>query len=196
MKNWTIEKAYPYVLLVTGFLGLVASFILTYDKIMILKDPNFIPDCNINPIFSCGSVMSKPQAEVFGMPNALFGIIAFSVIVTIAVAMLFGAKFKPLFWKLLFAGTLAGLAGVIYLFFQGIYRINAICPYCAMTWVVVVALVVYTFVWNIKQKYMTVPKTFEQSAKFVVQNHIGVLVVIYLIILGLVLQHFWWYFGS
>lgn len=196
MSKWTVEKAYPYILLVCGMLGLLASFVLTYDKFMILKDPNFVPDCNINPIFSCGSVMSKPQAEIFGMPNTLFGIIAFSVIVTIAASMFFGAKFKPLFWKLFLGGTLAGLAGVIYLFFQGIYRINAICPYCALTWVVVIALVIYTFVWNVKQGYLNVPKSLKRPTALIVQNHLGVLVAVYVLVVALVLQHFWWYFGG
>lgn len=195
LKGLTLEKVYPFIILVAGSLGLLASFILTVDKIKLLKDPTFIPDCNINPIFSCGSVMKTQQAEIFGIPNTLFGILAFSVIITVAICVLFGARMKPWFWRLFTLGTAAGLAGVIYLFFQGIYRINAICPYCALTWVVVLALFIYGLAWNIRQKFIVFPKPFQKLANFIATNHTGILLLTYIGIIVLILNHFWYYFG-
>lgn len=104
----TLEKAFPYLVIVLGALGLLAAFVLTVDKIKLLKDPTFIPDCNINPIFSCGSVMKTQQAEIFGMPNTLVGIIAFSMILAIGFTMLFGARMKPWFWRLFTLGAAGG----------------------------------------------------------------------------------------
>lgn len=194
-KRLTLERAFPYILLTSGALGLYASFVLTIHKIKILKDPSFIPDCNINPIFSCGSIMKTSQAEIFGMPNTLFGIVAFSVIITIGVGMLFGAKFSRWFWRFLNLGVLAGLASVVYLFFQGIYRINAICPYCALTWAVVIALTLYVTLWNLRQGFLPVPKRGQKVIKFLQTNHAGALIMIYVAIVVLLLNRFWYYFG-
>lgn len=191
----TLEKAYPFIVLVLGGLGLLAAFILTVDKIKLLKDPSFIPDCNINPIFSCGSVMKTQQAEIFGIPNTLVGIIAFSMIIAIAVTMLFGARMKPWFWKLFTLGAAGGLADVVYLFYQGIYRINAICPYCALTWTVVIALFVYSLAWSIRQGYIVFPKKLKSVSNFIATNHTGIILLSYIVIVVLILNHFWWYFG-
>ncbi len=196
LKALTLEKAYPYIVLVAGLLGLYASFILTIDKIKLLKDPSFIPDCNINPIFSCGSVMKTQQAEVFGIPNTLFGIIAFSMVVAIAVTLLFGARMKPWFWRLFTLGIAGGVAGVVYLFFQGIYRINAICPYCALTWLVVIALFVYTLAWTIRQGYLVFPGRLKRVGTFISANHTGIILLTYILIAVLLLNHFWYYFGA
>ncbi|NDG09878.1 MAG: Vitamin K epoxide reductase, partial [Actinobacteria bacterium] len=50
--------------------GFIASFLLTVDKIKILKDAKFNPSCNINEVLNCKSVMLSKQAEVFGFPNS------------------------------------------------------------------------------------------------------------------------------
>lgn len=196
MKKLTVQRSFPFIVILTGFLGLVASFMLTVDKIKVLKDPNFIPECNLNPIFSCSSVMSQPQAEIFGIPNTLFGVIAFSAIITIGAAMLFGAKYNKRFWQLFQLGALAGLGGVIYLFFQGMYRIGAVCPWCALTWVSVIALNLYLLVWNITNGHINAPAKLKSFSKFLQTNHLGILVSIYLLIVVLILNRFWYYFGA
>lgn len=196
MKKLTLNQSFPFVVIVTGFLGLLASFMLTVDKIKVLKDPNFIPECNLNPIFSCSSVMSQPQAEIFGIPNTLFGVIAFSAVITIGAAMLFGAKYNKRFWQLFQLGALGGLGGVIYLFFQGVYRIGAVCPWCALTWVSVIALNVYLLVWNIKNGNIKLPARLKSAGQFLQSNHLGILISIYLVIVCLILNRFWYFFAG
>lgn len=192
----TVQKLTPYIIMVTGFFGLLASFMLTVDKFKVLKDPNFIPECNLNPIFSCSSVMSQPQAEIWGIPNTIFGIIAFSAIITIGAAMLFGAKYNKRFWQLFQLGAFGGLAGVIYLFFQGVYRIGAVCPWCSLTWVSVIGLNVYLLAWNLRQGNITLPKRLKSTGRFIETNHLGVLITIYLVIGCLILKRFWYFFGG
>ena len=69
-------------ILLGGVIGLVAAFTLTVEKIELLLDPSYVPSCSINPVLSCGSVMSTHQASLLGFPNPLIGVIAFTVVVT------------------------------------------------------------------------------------------------------------------
>ena len=71
--------------LIAGVVGLVASMALTIEKFKLLLNPSYVPSCNINPIVSCGSVMTTPQASVLGFPNPLLGIIGFTVVVVTGV---------------------------------------------------------------------------------------------------------------
>ncbi|MBP7767319.1 vitamin K epoxide reductase family protein [Candidatus Saccharibacteria bacterium] len=195
-SRWSITKLFPAIIVFFGLLGLLSSVELTAAKINVLKDPNFIPNCNINPIFSCQSIMSTAQAEIFGMPNSLVGIVMFTALITIGMTMFFGAKYNKRFWQLFQIGALGGLMGVVYLFYQGTYRIGAVCPWCALTWVSVIAVNVYLTVWNIKNGFIAVPKKLISASRFLEINHFGVLLLIYIVIVCLILKRFWYYFGA
>ncbi|MEI8410760.1 MULTISPECIES: vitamin K epoxide reductase family protein [unclassified Kribbella] len=117
------------MLLLGGLIGLAASAVLTVEKIAILRDPAYVPSCSINPVLSCGSVMTRPQAEVFGFPNPLLGIAGFAVVATVGAALLAGATFRRWFWLGLQAGVTFGAGFVHWLIFQSLYRIGALCPY-------------------------------------------------------------------
>ncbi|PJE19839.1 MAG: hypothetical protein CK431_30220, partial [Mycobacterium sp.] len=60
--------------LIGGVIGLLSSITLTVEKIELLRNPSYVPTCNINPIVSCGSVMVTKQASLLGFPNPLLGI--------------------------------------------------------------------------------------------------------------------------
>ena len=49
--------------LIAGVIGFVASLTLTVEKIDLLLNPSYVPSCNINPIVSCGSVMTTTTSE-------------------------------------------------------------------------------------------------------------------------------------
>ena len=68
--------------------GLAAAITLTIEKIEILINPDYVPSCSINPVLSCGSVMITPQAEAFGFPNPLIGIVSFTVVMVTGVLAL------------------------------------------------------------------------------------------------------------
>jgi uncharacterized membrane protein len=128
--------------LIAGVIGLIASATLTVEKIEILLNPSYVPSCNINPIVSCGSVMTTPQASVLGFPNSLIGIAAFSVVVVTGVLAVTKVPLPQWYWAGLVAATLGGAAFVHWLIFQSLYRIGALCPYCMVVWVVTISLLV------------------------------------------------------
>ncbi|MDV3127199.1 vitamin K epoxide reductase family protein [Mycobacterium sp. 21AC1] len=128
--------------LIAGLVGLTAALTLTYEKIELLINPDYVPSCSINPVLSCGSVMSTPQASLFGFPNPLIGIVAFTVVVVTGVLALAGVSLPRWYWILLAAGTLLGAVFVHWLIFQSLYRIGALCPYCMGVWAVTIPLLV------------------------------------------------------
>ena len=59
------------LLAVGGLIGLIASFVLTLDKLELLKNPDFIPACDLGSIVSCSNVMKSDQATIFAFMNPL-----------------------------------------------------------------------------------------------------------------------------
>lgn len=131
-------------ILIAGVLGLAAALALTVEKIELLIDPSYVPSCSINPVISCGSVMSTWQASVFGFPNSLIGVIAFTVTLVTGVLAVAGVRLPRWYWAGLAAGSLLGAVMVHWLIFQSLYRIGALCPYCMVVWSVTIPLLVVT----------------------------------------------------
>lgn len=128
--------------LVAGVVGLAAAVTLMVEKLRILQNPDYVPSCSINPVLSCGSVMVTPQAEAFGFPNPLIGIVAFTVVLVTGALALANVALPRWYWAGLGAGTLLGTVFVHWLIFQSLYRIDALCPYCMVVWAVTIPLLV------------------------------------------------------
>jgi uncharacterized membrane protein len=137
-----VRPASAWWVLIAGVAGLAASLTLTVEKIRQIADPGYIPSCSINPVLSCGSVMKTPQAEAFGFPNPLIGIVAFSLVVVTGVLAVTKVGLPRWYWIGLAVGTLAGTAFIHWLIFQSLYRIGALCPYCMVVWAVTIPLLV------------------------------------------------------
>ena len=123
------ERGLAWLLLIGGLLGLVASFVLAVEKYALLADPSYMPTCSLNPVLSCGSIMSSAQAEAFGFPNPLLGIAGFAVVVSTGGALLAGARVAGWFWGGLQIGATLAVIFVHWLIFSSLYRIGALCPY-------------------------------------------------------------------
>jgi len=195
IKHWKIERALPWILIIGGVLGIICSFIITQDKFKLLENPHFVPSCNLNPVVSCGSVMSSKQGAVFGFPNPFIGLSAFAVLVTIGMAMFAGAKFKRWFWIGLQIGTLLGVAFVHWLFFESVYRIHALCPYCMVVWVVVITTFWYTLQYNLKTGIIKTPGFLTGTENFIRKHHLDLIILWFVVITALILRQFWYYFG-
>lgn len=193
----TLEKALPWLLIVLGIVGLLGAIIIMYDKIELLKDPNFSPGCDLNPIISCGSIMSSEQATAFGnIPNPFLGMIGFSVVITVGMALLAGAtKLKRWFWLGLQFGALFGVLFVHWLFYQSVYNIGALCPYCMVVWVVTITTFWYVTLWNIQKGHIKLKGTLARIGFFARRHHLDILLLWLLVIAVLILQHFWYYYG-
>ncbi|MYT28689.1 MULTISPECIES: vitamin K epoxide reductase family protein [unclassified Streptomyces] len=186
-------RALALLLVITGALGGLASWVITLDEFALLKDPNFKPACSFNPIISCGSVMQSKQAAVFGFPNPMMGLVGFGLIITIGMALLAGARFRRWYWLGLNAGT--GLAAVfcMWLMTQTLYSINALCLWCTLTWCAVILMFWYTTVHNLKHGLIPAPRALRNA---VLEFHWVVPVLWYGVIGLLILTRWWSYWSS
>jgi uncharacterized membrane protein len=137
-----VPSASAWCVLIAGVAGLIASATLTVEKIELLVNPSYVPSCNLNPIVSCGSVMTTPQASAFGFPNSLIGIAAFAVVTVTGVLAVAKVPLPQWYWIGLTLGTLAATGFVHWLILQSLYRIGALCPYCMVVWVATISLLV------------------------------------------------------
>jgi uncharacterized membrane protein len=128
--------------LIAGVIGLAASMTLTVEKIDILLNPSYVPSCNINPILSCGSVMTTSQASVLGFPNPLLGLVAFTVVAVTGLLAVTKVALPQWYWVGLAVMLLVGAVFVHWLIFQSLYRIGALCPYCMVVWAATISLLV------------------------------------------------------
>jgi uncharacterized membrane protein len=183
-------------LLIGGLAGLFSAIVLTLEKIKLLKDPEAVLGCDLNPIIACGSVINTPQAEAFGFPNPIIGIVGFSVVALIGGAILAGAQFKRWFWIGLQLGVLFAVGFVHWLMFQSIFRINALCPYCMVVWAVTIPIFWYTLLYNLKARHISTPSQLKTAVSFASRHHADILLVWYLIIIGVILNHFWYYWKT
>jgi uncharacterized membrane protein len=113
-----------------GIVGLVASLVLSTEKIHLLQDANAQLTCSINLVLNCASVMQTWQASVFGFPNSFIGLMGYPIVITLAVAALCGVHFPK---KFMVAAQLSyglGLLFAYWLFFQSVFVIQILCPWC------------------------------------------------------------------
>lgn len=189
-------RALAWLLVVGGAVGLTAATVLLVEKIALLEDPSYVPSCSINPILSCGSVMQTSQAEAFGFPNPIIGVAGFSVVLTVGVAVVAGARLDRWFWLGLQAGVTFGVGFVHWLIFQSLYRIDALCPYCMVVWTVTIPIFWYVTLHNLRRGFLRAPQSWRQAVSLLSRNHTVVLTVWYLAIVFLVAQRFWDYWST
>ncbi|TAK93155.1 Vitamin K epoxide reductase, partial [Patescibacteria group bacterium] len=121
----------------------------------------------------------------------------FPMVAVIGAAILAGGKFKRWFWLCLNGGLLFAVGFVHWLFFQSVYSIQALCPWCMIVWTVSITCFWYITLYNIDKKNIKLPKGRPQTAyKWVRKHHLDILVLWFLIIAALILKHFWYYYGK
>lgn len=186
-------RPFTWLLVICGALGLLASWVITIDKFKLLEDPNFTPACSLNPIISCGSVMKSAQAHAFGFPNPMIGLVAFPIVICLAVGLLAGARYRRWFWLGLQAGTVFGVGFITWLQDQSLYHINALCLWCSLAWAVTILLFWYTAVHNMKHGVIPVPAAVRAA---VLEFHWVVPALWYGVILLLIALRWWSYWQT
>jgi uncharacterized membrane protein len=198
LRGLTWQKALPYVFIVGGIIGLLASFTLTYDKIHVLESSSYQPACNINPILSCGSVMKTQQASLMGVPNTVFGLMAFSMLLMLGVVLTTGVKLPRWLWIAAQGAATGGVIFMHYLFFEGVFRIHAICPWCFVVWMITIPIFFGITVYNIREGNLYLERLghARKIGAFISRYSNDLLVLWYLVIFVILLTKFWYYWST
>lgn len=186
------SRAFALMLVITGAMGLLASWVITLDKIELLKDPNYKPGCSLNPIVSCGNIMSSKQAEAFGFPNPMLGLVCYGAIIAIGLALLSGARFPRWYWLGMEAGCLFGVGFVTWLQYQSLYVIGSLCLWCCLAWVATIVMFWYVTVQNVRHGFIPAPDGLKRA---LLEFH-WVLPVLHVGIIGMLILTKWWWFWT
>ena len=194
--KYTLEQTLPWILFLCGLVAMVASIMLSVEVFNRLKNPQFVPICNLNPVLSCTSVADSNQAHLFGFPNYFLGISGFAAVTAIGVALLAGGKFKKWFWRLLEAGLLFAVLFLTWLQYATLYRIGALCIFCMVVWVTAIPAFWYTTLYVLRTKKISTPKNLTGIVSFAQRHHADILLLWYLVIILLILKRFWYYWST
>lgn len=140
-----------WMLLVTGLIGMAGTVVLVAERVMLWNDPGHVTSCDLNPWVSCGEVMKTWQSQLFGFPNQFIGLVAFSIVITIAMALVAGARFRRWYWIGMNVGVFLGFVFCVWLWSQAVYEINILCLYCMVVWAVLIPMFVLLTSRNLQQ---------------------------------------------
>lgn len=119
-------------MLIGGICSLIASFVLSVEAVHLAKNPNAELSCSLNAVVNCATVALHPSAEMFGFPNSFLGLMAESVVITVAIAGLAGIRFPRKFMFAAQIGYTLGLIFALYLFYTSYVVIGSLCPWCLL----------------------------------------------------------------
>lgn len=185
------SRALSIWLLIASAVGLYAAVSLVLDKISYYeqvasgKPPSL--GCDLNPIVGCGPVINTWQASIFGsVPNPVIGAVAWPALGALAVVLLVNRRLPGWFWIGLQVGVLGGIVMVSWLQYQTIFNINALCPWCMVTWLVMIP----TF-WAVTTRNLSRwrPGTLTRT----LYSYVPILIVVHYAVLILII---WNHFGS
>ncbi|MEU9431849.1 vitamin K epoxide reductase family protein [Streptomyces sp. NPDC048252] len=185
-------RAYALLLVLTGAAGLLAAWVITLDKFKLLEDPGFTPGCSLNPVVSCGSVMTSDQASALGFPNPMLGLVAYGIVVCVGVSLLAGAAFPRWYWLTFTGGCLFGVGFVSWLQFESLYRINALCLWCCLAWVATILMFWYAVAFDVGHAFLPAPA----GVRNFLAEFTWVLPLLHIGVIGMLILTRWWDFWT
>ncbi len=190
-----LENVFPWLLIAGGIIGLLASLILAHDTLSIAQNPHYVPSCNLNPVVSCGDVITFKGDSIFGLPYPFYGVAAFGALIASGAGVIAKAKFHKWYWLTMQAFMTLGITGAYYLLIKSMYQIHALCPFCLSVDVATTTLFWYTTLFNIDNGHFG--KTKDSPAyKWIRKHHLDILVLWFILAIAFILHHFWYYYGK
>ncbi|EYT53821.1 membrane protein [Leucobacter sp. UCD-THU] len=132
--------AFAVFSIVAGAIGWFASFELLTEYMKTLANPDYVPNCAVSVLVTCGPNMGSWQGSLFGFSNTIIGVSAFIAPIAVGVALLAGARFSPWFWRVYQLGLLGGFVFICWLFSQSVFVLGTLCPWCMVVWTVMIPL--------------------------------------------------------
>jgi uncharacterized membrane protein len=126
MKQSTIYR----IMTAGGVIGVVAAFLQTLEKIVLLGDKNATLPCNFNSVFNCSTVLNAWQSSVFGFPNSIMCMALFVIFSSIALVGAAGGVVSRGVRLSIQGLSLFTLGFALWFLWQSTYVIGALCIFC------------------------------------------------------------------
>lgn len=175
------HKSYLITVIILSTIALFSALQLLMEKIELWKNPNYIPTCSWNPLFSCQGPMSSWQSSVFIIPNPVIGIVGFSLVILIAFTAFF-VQHPKWYWATYTIGTFGAFLFITWLMTQSLYDIQALCIYCMIVWATVIPLFWLTLAEYLKTYHQNKWVTRFNQLKWliIIINYFTIILMIYL----------------
>ncbi|NYE94505.1 putative membrane protein [Psychromicrobium silvestre] len=155
--RFTRDRPFAVLLLITSFVSFIAAAALVLDRLELYRNANAVLSCDFNALVSCGKVMEQPQAAAFGFPNPFIGIVCFGMVFVVGMSLLAGAKFSRWYWICFQIGVTLGMVFICWLWFQALYVIAILCPWCMVVWAMMIPLFIWTTIRNLVHGVIPAP---------------------------------------
>lgn len=159
-NQWTFGT-----MLAFGIVGLIASFVLAIEEFHLLKDPTATLSCSFNLVLNCSTVMQTWQATVFGFPNMFIGLMAFPVVIVVAALGLARVALPRWFHAWANVGYLLGAIFAYWLFFNSVYDIQVLCPWCLVVTLTTTILLATITHYNLRENTFQFSKKTNQKVQ-------------------------------
>ncbi|MET0980360.1 MAG: vitamin K epoxide reductase family protein [Candidatus Saccharimonadales bacterium] len=161
-KTTQIERSNKWLfgtMLVFGMVGLIASFVLSVEEFHLLKNTTAKLSCSCNLVLNCSTVMQTWQATVFGFPNMFIGLMAFPIVIVVAALGLAQARLPRWFYLSANLGFLLGAIFAYWLFFNSLYDIQVLCPWCLIVTFSTTLLLAVITSYNLRENNFNLSKS-------------------------------------
>jgi uncharacterized membrane protein len=160
----TRYTGYGIWLIIASVVGWWAAFQLTIEKFTLAQNPDAALSCDVSVMLQCGKNLDSWQGSVFGFPNPIIGLTGWMAVLVMGVAVIAGVRFPRWFWGLFGLGITGAFAFICWLIWQSIYNLHTLCPWCMVTWSVVIPTFLATVVHLFRNGTLTTSVQTQQRA--------------------------------
>ena len=120
-----------YPLVILSAFGLLISIYAFIVKRRMGKDKNYKPLCDISERISCTKAMGSEFGSMFLVPNSVYGIIFYGL-------MLFLSWMGLIPW--VFWLSVISVLGSLFLAYVSFFKLKVVCPLCLMIYIINIAM--------------------------------------------------------
>lgn len=142
-KKSQSKITYAQILTGSALVGLVASFWQAAERVHMLKYPEQDLSCNLSPVVDCGGVLNDGLAAVFGPPNAMIGMVVFSLLLAFGIQRLSGGEWTEWVRRLVIGFSVIIMLFSLWFFWVSLYTLGKICIFCVFIWAASMPIGVY-----------------------------------------------------
>lgn len=154
-----MDKKVLITTLLLALAGFILSFLLAKVSLGVYSDPGYHSFCNFNEAYNCETVALSKYAAHFGIPNFVYGLFYYLIILFAGSYCLLSKKTAlPNFFVYLFWLSLISIIISVYLFIVSAFFIKSKCVLCMMVYFVNILLFVVASMaekWSFKHLYST-----------------------------------------